>query len=90
MNEKEPFGDAELEFPLDCQYRVIAEDIQNIRFVIETVLMGLGVTAPLKFGQHSATGKYISFSIDVRVETKGMMYEIDAQLRQIQGVRMVL
>ncbi len=89
-SDKDPFGGAELIFPLDCQYRIIAEDIPNIHFVIETVLIGLGVTTPLKFGQFSSKGKYITFSVDVKILSREMMYEIDAQLRQIQGVRMVL
>ncbi len=79
-----------LEFPLDCHYRIIARNIPHIEFVIETVLAGLGVPGGLKKEKESGGGKYVSFSIDVRVESKERMNRIDAELRAIEGVKMVL
>jgi putative lipoic acid-binding regulatory protein len=86
IDKKEP----ELEFPLDCHFKVIAEDLENMHFVIETVLMGLGVSAPLTEGNKSGGGKYISFNITVRVKSREQMNQIDSELRNIQGVKMVL
>lgn len=86
----EPFGDEQLQFPLDCQYRVIAENIPNIHFVIETVLMEHGVTAPLTPQNQSQGGKYQSFLVIVRVESREEMNRIDSALRNIVGVKMVL
>lgn len=86
----EPFGDEKLQFPLDCQYRVIAENIPNIHFVIETVLMEHGVTAPLTPQNQSHGGKYQSFLVIVRVESQEEMNRIDSALRNIVGVKMVL
>ena len=80
----------ELKFPLDCQFRVIAENRKGMYFVIETVLMQNGVVAPLQREHESAGGKYLSFSVDVRVESLEMMNKIDAALRSIEGVKMVL
>lgn len=80
----------ELKFPLDCQFRVIAENRKGIYFVIETVLMQNGVMAPLQPEHESAGGKYLSFSVDVRVESLEQMNRIDAALRSIEGVKMVL
>ncbi len=80
----------ELKFPLDCQFRIIAENRRGMFFVIETVLLENGVTAPLQTQHESAGGKYLSFSVDVRVETLEIMNRIDAALRSIEGVRMVL
>jgi putative lipoic acid-binding regulatory protein len=87
---QEPFGDEELQFPLDCQFRVIAENREGMHFVIETVLLELGVTSPLHTENQSETGRYQSFRVDIRVNSKEHMNKIDAALRNIVGVRMVL
>lgn len=81
---------ANLEFPLECQYRVIAEDHEKMAFVIETVLMGLGVEAPVVRGSKSKNGTYVSYSITTVVESREAMNRIDAELRNIEGVKMVL
>ena len=80
----------ELKFPLDCQFRVIAENRKGMYFVIETVLIQNGVMAPLQKENESASGKYLSFSVDVRVESLERMNRIDAALRSIEGVKMVM
>ena len=80
----------ELIFPLDCQYRIIAENQPGMHFVIETVLIQLGITAPLMTQHHSSGGKYLSFSVDVRVDSRETMNRIDAALRAIVGVKYVL
>lgn len=80
----------ELEFPAMCHYRVIAEDREHIHFVIETVLMELGVTAPLEKANTSSGGKYVSFCFSVEVPSREIMNGIDHELRNIEGVRMVL
>ena len=81
---------ANLEFPLDIQYRVIAEDLEKMAFVIETVLMQLGVDAPVVRGNKSKSGTYVSFSVNTRVESREQMNRIDTELRAIAGVKMVL
>ena len=80
----------ELQFPLDCQFRVIAENRKGMYFVIETVLIQNGVTAPLQREHESAGGKYISYSVDVHVDSLKRMNSIDAALRSIEGVKMVM
>lgn len=83
-------NEPELKFPLVCHYRVIAENLDNMHFVIETVLMGLGVTSPVEKANTSGGGKYISFNISTMVESREAMNRIDKELRLIQGVKMVL
>lgn len=89
MDQKE-INNSELEFPLICHYRIISLDIPNIHFVIETVLAGLGVTAPLKKGNSSKKGTYISTNIDIEVDSKEMMTKIYKELCAIEGVKMVI
>lgn len=80
----------ELEFPLDCSYRIIAENREHMHFVIETVLLQLGVHSPLVKNHESSKGRYVSFAVDVRVPSREMMDRIDRELRLIEGVRTVL
>jgi putative lipoic acid-binding regulatory protein len=81
---------ANLEFPLECQFRVIAEDQENLAFVIETVLMQLGVEVPVVRGNESKSGTYVSYSITTVVQSREEMTRIDTELRNIAGVKMVL
>ncbi len=87
---QDPFGDEQLQFPLDCQFRIIAENRDAMHFVIETVLIEQGVKAPLEPQNLSHGGKYQSFLVMVRVESVEHMNRIDAALRSIVGVKMVL
>jgi putative lipoic acid-binding regulatory protein len=80
----------ELQFPVECHFRILAENQPNMAFVIETVLMELGVSAPLETANTSANGRYISFNVTTIVESREMMNRIDAELRRILGVRMVM
>ena len=90
MTNQTPETESELKFPLECHFRVIAEDHENMHFVIETVLMGLGVNDTLKSENTSKKGKYVSFSVTTTVESSEIMSKIDSELRNIQGVKMVL
>ena len=79
----------ELKFPLECHFRVIAENQDQMHFVIETVLMQLGVRSPVVKTNTSGGGKYVSFNITTMVESREIMNRIDRELRLIRGVRMV-
>jgi putative lipoic acid-binding regulatory protein len=89
MTENKPFRE-ELKFPVRCQYRIITENIPKIDFVIETVLAELGVRDELKKENQSSKGKYLSFGVEVTVQSREMMNKIDSELRAIVGVKMVL
>ena len=80
----------ELEFPLECHFRIIAENREGMHFVIETVLLELGVSSPLETGNKSGGGKYASFAFSVVVDSLDTLNRIDRELRLIEGVRMVL
>ena len=79
-----------LEFPVECHFRVIADDLDNIHFVIETVLLELGVNDPLERVNSSSGGKYASFNVSTVVRSHEQMNRIDSELRLIQGVKMVM
>lgn len=82
--------ESDLKFPLTCHFRVVTENLPNMHFVIETVMMELGVVDPVEEANTSAAGKYISFNISTVVESRVAMAKIDKELRLIEGVKMVL
>jgi putative lipoic acid-binding regulatory protein len=84
------FEGEKINFPVLCYYKVIAEDIAGMEFVIETVLRELHVKSPPIQGNKSAGGKYITYNIEVFVNSLETMNAIDNALRNIKGVRMVL
>jgi len=79
-----------LNFPLVCHYKIIARNLEHMHFVIETVLLQMGIRNPLEAGHISANGNYITYNISVRVDSREIMDKIDSELRSIEGVKMVL
>jgi len=90
MTDSCPLDPSDLEFPLECRFRVIAEDHEGMAFVIETVLMQMGVEVPVVRGNMSKNGTYVSYGITTVVQSREEMNRIDTELRQIEGVKMVL
>ena len=86
----QPNQNPEVKYPALCHYRIIAIDHPNMKFVIETVSMNLGITAPVVPGRKSAGFKYRSFGIEVVVHSKEQMERFDQEFRNIEGVKMVL
>jgi putative lipoic acid-binding regulatory protein len=84
------FEGEEIKFPVLCYYKVIAEDLPGMEFIIETVLIENHVKTPAVKGNRSAGGKYVTYNIEVFVNSLETMNAIDAALRNIKGVRMVL
>lgn len=81
---------SKLQFPLDCHYRIIADSSEGIRLRLETALSECGIEKSLKDGNISSNGTYITFYVDVHVESLKQMREIASVLGSVNGVRMVL
>lgn len=84
------FEGEEIQFPVLCYYKVIAEDLPGMEFIIETTLIENHVKTPAIKGNRSSGGKYVTYNIEVYVNSLETMNKIDAALRAIKGVRMVL
>ncbi len=61
-----------------------------MHFVIETVLLELGITDKLEMQNRSRQGQYVSYSLSTTVDSQQALDRIDDELRRIDGVRMVL
>ena len=84
------FEGEKIQFPVMCYYKVIAEDLPGMEFIIETILIENHVKSPAVKGNKSAGGKYVTYNIEVFVNSLESMNAIDHALRNIKGVRMVL
>lgn len=86
----DPFNGEELEFPLRCHYRIITENIEGIELRLLDALVVLGIQEKPQAGNRSKGGKYLTFFVDLFIESREVMDEVDQALRSVQGVRMVL
>ena len=82
--------DSELQFPVACHIKVISDDRARMGFVIETVLMELGIEVPVTRGNTSAGGKFITHNFTFMAKSQEQLRNVDAEMRLIEGVRMVL
>lgn len=80
----------DLEYPVDAHIKVIAVSDPNMPVRLETALIELGLEAPLERSKESKGGKYVSFTISTKVESKEQMNQIDTKLASVEGVKMVL
>lgn len=79
-----------LEFPVIVHFKIIGEVSENLRTHLEIALWELGINETLAPGRVSSAGKYMTFNLSMTVETRESLRNIDARLRQVEGVRMVL
>jgi putative lipoic acid-binding regulatory protein len=79
-----------LEFPVIVHFKIIGEVSDNLRAHLEIALWELGISETLQPGRTSAGGKYITFNLSMTVFDRENLRNIDARLRAVEGVRMVL
>lgn len=80
----------ELQFPVLCYFKIIAEAKPGIQQAIEQILHDEGIFSELKRGHRSERQRYITFNVDILVTSKEYMDRIDGVLKNIPGVKMVL
>lgn len=78
-------------FPTECHFKVIAMDLMGVHKNLNQCLTDLGISdhafQPANKSEH---GKYISYETSIVVESHERMKEIDAALRAVEGVKIVL
>jgi len=83
--------DFEKLFPVECHFKVIAVDLVGVHKNLNQCLVNLGIEdhafQPANRSEH---GKYISYETSIMVESHLRMKEIDAALRAVEGVKLVM
>lgn len=90
MNDVPPPPDLHREFPLRCVLKVIAADLDGLQQRIDECLARMEHAARALPGNRSATGKFITYNIDIEFETLDHMRTTIHGLRSVHGVRVVL
>ena len=85
-----PFGDTELEFPVEVHFRIVCLGSDPVRAAVRATAEGLGLAEQLTRGNSSSGGKYHSFQLSHTVESPEEMQRIDQAFRAVDGVKMVL
>lgn len=79
-----------LKFPVLCHYKIITDAAPAVERHIREALIEFGIVRPLQAGHQSKEGKYLTFNVEVLAPNKEFMDRLDAKLRAIDGVRVVL
>ena len=69
---------------------MIGEVSDNLRTHLEIALFELGINEKLEPGRVSSSGKYMTFNLSLSVPDRETLTRIDARLREVEGVKMVL
>lgn len=80
----------ELEFPVKVHFKIICEMSENIRAHLEIALWELNIPETLHEGRSSTGGKYRTYNLSITVFDRARLRSIDARLRAVEGVRMVM
>lgn len=85
-----PSGVAEC-YPAVHHFRIILQaDATAAAAALEAVLADYAVTAPLQAAHRSAGGRYRSMQVSVRLAGREEHERLDASLRVVPGVRVLL
>ena len=87
---KPPFGDTELEFPVEVHFRIVCLGSDPVRAAVRATAEGLGLGDQLSRGNSSSGGKYHSFQLTHTVASREELTQIDQSFRAVDGVKMVL
>lgn len=90
MNDTDESDLENLEFPVTVHFKVIGETSDDLRVRLEIALWELNISESLTPGRTSSAGTYTTFNLTVTVFDRERLRAIDARLREVEGVRMVL
>jgi len=78
-------------FPAECHIKVIAVDLVGVHKNLNQCLVNLGIVdRAFQPSNKSEQGRYICYETSILVASHVWMREIDAALRAVEGVKMVL
>ncbi len=83
-------GAKKLKFPVLCHYKIIVEDQPGIEARLKKVLLDFGIRRELGTGHRSANSHYLTYNVEVVVNSKEFMDELDTALRAVPGVKYIL
>ena len=81
---------AELKFPVVAHHRIIVVAEQRDDERVKALFAGFDLTEPLSVGNESASGKYVSYALSVRLADRAEMGRLDEAIKTVPGIKMCL
>lgn len=81
---------AELKFPVVAHHRIIVNAEKRDDKATAALFGAFDLVAPVVAGNISSGGKYLSYSLSVRLKDREEMARFDEQLKLVPGLKMVL
>lgn len=87
-----PGGGPEAVYPSEFHFRIIvdAQQADACAPLLEEAAASYRVTAPLAVSRHSSAGRYLAYSLSVRLESRDELEALDAAIKRVPGVRLLL
>lgn len=82
--------DAELKYPVVAHHRVIVDGARRDDAALAALFAGFDLVEPVKAGNVSSGGKYVSFNVSVRLANREETARLDEVFKQVPGLKMVL
>ena len=80
----------ELRFPVVAHHRLIVDAARRDDAAIAAKFAGFELVEPVAESRVSAGGKYVSYSLSVRLKDREEMSRFDAAIASVQGLKMCL
>ena len=77
-------------YPAEFHFRIIVDAQMEGECLLGPAVAGFKVTAPLTTSRQSATGRYLAYSLSVRIESREELNTFEAAIKRVPGVRMLL
>lgn len=86
----DPFGDTEIDFPVDVHIRLVCEAGETVFLRIHEAAAQMELADKLQPTNQSSSGKYQSYQLSFIAESLEHVQKIDHHFRSLDGVKMVL
>lgn len=80
----------ELKFPVVAHHRLIVNAAARDDAFLQALFAGFDLASPVAEAHASASGKFVSFNLSVRLKDREEMARLDAAIANVPGLKMCL
>lgn len=79
-----------MKFPVVAHHRLICDAARRDEAAMKAAFAGFELMEPVAESRASAGGKYVSYSLSVRLKDREEMSRLDAAIASVSGLKMCL
>ena len=79
-----------LQFPVVAHHRLICDAARSDEAAMKAAFAGFELVEPVAESRASSGGKYVSYSLSVRLKDREEMARLDAAIASVPGLKMCL